>query len=235
MTGLPQGFVLDETPAIALNEGVRGASVGSREAATRETQTLQGPALRQLLIDLAQSQVFNRAIPTGRFAANVNMAAGQLPSGWQPGNVADFQSFGGLRQGMVRPILSLTSPGGQPSSRELDTPKEQELALMSIPGPEKERAANEFLIDRVARSALDRVAFNAFHSRWRSLFGSSYAKDKRGRAASEAWSEYVQSPDYARTVTRQFTGKVNDAIARRASKPVSEMSDAELRRMAGLQ
>lgn len=196
---------------VTVSEGSKG--MGTNEAKTREAQFSSQPQLRQVGRDLATAMYFNDRIPTGRFAARVSEAGQQFPTGWQPQHIADYQSFMGLRQGMAKPLISLMAPAGTTtSSKEMDTPKELELALNSIPGPDKEKGANTFLIDRAGRAALDKMAFNAFTDRWRSRFGSVYAKDKSGRTATSAFDDYKKTPDYQRTVLTPFSQQVQQRV-----------------------
>jgi hypothetical protein len=190
---------------VNVSEGPNGG-VGPREAATREGMYTSTPQLRSMGRDLATAQMFNQRIPTGRFAARVSEAAQQFPSSWQPDNIADYQSFMGLRQSLTKPVISLTAPSGQAtSSKEMDTPKELELAQTMIPGPEKEKGANEYLINRTGRALLDRLAFNAFTQRWQSKYGSAYGKSKAGQTAAQAWAAYQQTPAYKKTVLTPYT------------------------------
>ena len=201
---------------LTLSEGKSG--IGKNEAQTREAQFTSTPQLRTIGRDLAKAQEFNRRIPTGRFNAKINEMGQTFPQSWQPSNVADYQSFLGLRQGMAKPLISLTAPAGSTtSSKEMDTPKELELALTSIPGPEKERQANEYLINRAGRAVLDKIAFNAFTDRWRANHGSVYDKDKRGRTAQQAFAEYQTSPTYKKTVLTPYTSLLSGGG--RAPKP----------------
>lgn len=193
--------------SLVMSDGQSG--VGSNEAKTREAQFGSTPQLRGLLRDLGRAQVYNQRIPTGRWSARMNEVGQEFPPGWKSENVADYQSFMGLRQGMAKPVIAVTAPAGATtSSKEMDTPKELELALMSVPGPDKERGANEFLINRTGTAALDKLAFNSFMDKWRGSFGSVYQKDRRGRTASEAWQEYQKTPDYRRTVMTPLTRQI---------------------------
>lgn len=190
--------------AVTLSEGKKG--IGTNEAKTREAQFASTPQLRTLGRDLAAAQGFNLRIPTGRFAARVSEVGQQFPTSWQPQNIADYQSFMGLRQALAKPVIALTAPAGTTtSSKEMDTPRELELALTSVPGPDKERGANEYLINRTGRAVLDKIAFNAFTDRWRAKYGSVYDKDKSGRTAQQAFADYQTSPAYKRTVLTPFT------------------------------
>ena len=203
MLEMPQSQI---NKSLTISDGQAG--VGSQEAKTREAQFASTPQLRNLLRDLARAQTFNQRLPTGRWKARVNEMGQEFPPEWQnnPRAIADYQSFLGLRQGMAKPVISLTAPAGSTtSSKEMDTPKELELALTSVPGPDKERGANEFLINRTGVAALDKVAFNSFMDRWRADCGTVYAKDQQGRTAQSAWQEYQSSPKYRDTVTTPYT------------------------------
>lgn len=204
--------------SLVVSEGRAG--MGTPEAKTQEAQFTATPQIRQTLRDLATAQVLNKRIPTGRFAARVNEAGQQFPSSWQPQNVADYQSFLGLRQGMAKPVIALSAPAGATtSSKEMDTPKELELALTSVPGPDKERQANEFLINRTGRAAMDKIAFNAFMDRWRSKYGSVYAK-AGGKTANEVYREFTKSPAYKANAETPLTDIIERA-PRRKTKPSS--------------
>lgn len=218
--------VTDPALLMALNGGggAKGDKLTPYEAKTRETQYTATPQLRQTLRDLATAQGFNMKIPTGRFAATVNNGVQQFPSSWQGSDVATYQSMLGLRQALTKPIASLSNPGGAgPSAREMDAVKEQELAQSMIPGPEKERAANEYLINRAGRAALDKIAFNSFSSRWRANHGGSvYAKDKSGRSAEQAFADYQRTPQYRATVLTPYTKLLaNGGRAKPAAKPIA--------------
>lgn len=202
---------------LTVSEGKSG--VGTNEARTREAQFASTPQLRNTLRDLAMAQGYNTRIPTGRFAARVNQGVQEFPTSWQGGDaIPNYQAFLGLRQAMTKPIVALSSPAGTgPSSKEMDAVKEQELAQSMIPGPEKERGANEALINRAGRAALDKVAFNAFSDRWRSKYDSVYGKDPQGRTAQQAWLAYQRSPAYKKTVMTPYTKLL--ANGGRATKP----------------
>lgn len=201
---------------ITISEGRQG--VGAQEAKTREAQFTSTPQLRQIARDLATANVFNQRIPTGRFAANVSGVQQQFPSNWQPKNIADYQSFMGLRQALTKPVISLTAPSGTNiSSKEMDTPRELEMALMSVPGPDKERGANNYLINRAGKATLDKIAFNAFMDRWRANNGSAYGKAKNGQTATQAWASYQNSPQYKRTVLTPYT-KLLSGAPRKAAR-----------------
>lgn len=208
----PDILAILETPQSQINKSVTlsdgQSGIGSNEAKTREAQFASTPQLRGLLRDLGRAQLFNQRIPTGRWKARVSEIGQEFPTDWQsnPQAIADYQSFLGLRQGMAKPVIALTAPAGTTtSSKEMDTPKELELALTSVPGPEKEKGANEFLINRTGVAALDKLAFNSFMDKWRANFGSVYQKDRAGRTASEAWQQYQASPQYRQTVTTPLT------------------------------
>lgn len=217
MLEMPQSQI---NKSLTISDGQAG--VGSQEAKTREAQFASTPQLRNLLRDLARAQTFNQRLPTGRWKARVNEMVQEFPPEWQnnPQAIADYQSFLGLRQGMAKPVISLTAPAGSTtSSKEMDTPKELELALTSVPGPDKERGANEFLINRTGAAALDKVAFNAFMDRWRADRGSVYAKDKQGRTAQSAWQEYQRAPQYKKTVTTPYTEILRSNMPRAKKQP----------------
>ena len=216
-----------------VSEGPNGG-VGPREAATREGMYTSTPQLRSMGRDLATAQYFNQRIPTGRFAARVSGVEQQFPSSWQPNNIADYQSFMGLRQSLTKPVISLTAPTGQAtSSKEMDTPKELELAQTMIPGPEKEQGANEYLINRTGRALLDRLAFNAVTQRWQAKYGSAYGKSKSGQTAAQAWAAYQQSPAYKQTVLTPYTKLLangGSATPPQRAMPASSDIDAILRK-----
>ncbi len=189
---------------VTVSDGQKG--IGSNESRTRESQFVTQPQLRAYARQLAEAQAFNQALPTGRWRMRVNSAQEELPSGWQNGDVANYQSMLGLQQALTKPIISLNNPPGTVTgSKEMDAVKEQEMAQSLIPGPGKERAANEYLINRAGNLILDKTAFNAFSNRWRTKFGSVYGKDARGRDANQAWADYQRSPAYKRTVMTPFT------------------------------
>lgn len=226
--------VTDPALLMALNGGGNGGKMSPYEAKTRENQFSQTPQIRQTLRDLATSQGFNTKIPTGRFAATVNNGVQQFPTSWQPSDVATYQSMLGLRQALTKPIASLSNPGGAgPSAREMDAVKEQELAQSMIPGPEKERGANEYLINRAGRAALDKIAFNSFSSRWRANHGGSvYATDKAGRSAEQAFADYQRSPAYKKTVLTPYTKLLaNGGRAPKEQAVATVKSDADYERL----
>jgi hypothetical protein len=205
---------------VTVSEGQSG--VGSNESKTREAQFSSTPQLRTLARDLARAQYFNQRIPTGRWAAAQANITGKLPPNWVPENMADYQSFMGLRQGMAKPVIALTAPAGTTtSSKEMDTPKELELALTSVPGPDKEHGANQYLIDRTGRAVLDKMAFNAFSDRWRAKYGTVYGKDAGGRTMQKAFSDYQASPAYRKTVMTPFTRLIQP----KAKRPSSGVDD----------
>ena len=195
---------------VTMSDGQAG--VGTNESKTREAQFTSTPQLRTLGRDLARAQYFNKRIPTGRFAATVNEGVQRFPPSWQSGNIADYQSFMGLRQSLAKPVIGLTAPAGTTtSSKEMDTPKELELALTSVPGPDKEKGANEYLINRTGKAVLDKIAFNSFSDRWRAKYGTVYGKDASGRTMAKAFSDYQTSPTYKKTVMTPFTKLIQGA------------------------
>jgi len=188
-----------------VSEGPNGG-VGPREAATRETMYGSDPALHSMGRDLGTAALLNNRIPTGRWAAKQSIISGGLPPGWVPQNVADYQKFSGLMTGLTKPIIALTSPANSTtSSKEFDNPVEVQRAQSQVPGPDKERGANDFFIDRTGRALLDRLAFNAFTQRWQAKYGSTYGKSKSGQTAAQAWAAYQQSPAYKQTVLTPYT------------------------------
>lgn len=222
----PELLSLLEMPQSQINKNVTlsdgQAGVGSNEAKTREAQFASTPQLRGLLRDLGRAQMFNQRLPTGRWKARMSEIGQEFPTDWQsnPQAIADYQAFMGLRQGMAKPVIALTAPAGTTtSSKEMDTPKELELALTSVPGPDKERGANEFLINRTGVAALDKLAFNSFMDRWRANFGSVYGKDKSGRTAQQAWQQYQATPQYRQTVATPLTQLIEQNRPRARSAP----------------
>lgn len=180
--------------------------VGHSESQTRESQFTSTPQLYKMARDLATAHLLNQRIPTGRWEAAQQMLQSKLPPGWKPSNIADFQKLGGVQQTLTKPIISLNSPAGTTiSSKEFDTPAEQVMAKASIPGPDKERDANTFFINRTGRDVLDRNAFNAFSARWRANHNSVYAKAKNGQTMEQAWEAYTASPAYKQTVLTPYT------------------------------
>jgi hypothetical protein len=214
MSNLPPGFVLDNTPAVAVNEGPSGARVGAQEAKTRETQTFELQAMRQMLQDLGRAQYLNRVLPTGRLEAAANIAKSYTPTGWQDEDVGNFQTFNALQRDMLRPWVAMMSPAGTVNGKQFDAAVELQMAQDALPSPRNVESANRAIINRAAQRALDRVARAEFDNRWRARFGSLYTPAPAGQTASEAWAEYTRSPQYQATVARPITPLVDQAIDR---------------------
>jgi len=196
------------------------SDMGHNEAQTREGQFMATPQLWQIGRDLATATALNKAIPGGRYNYHVQSAEQQLPTGmqsaapsvqpipqgWKNTDVANFQEFQGLQQSMLKPLIALTSPNNKGvSAQEMNTPQELIMQKLVTPGPEKERPANQFLINRNGKAVLDRIAFNAFSDRWRANHGTVYGKDKSGRTMQKAWADYMNTPAYKQTVLTPYT------------------------------
>lgn len=201
---------------LGLNVTEGAGNVGSQEAKTREGQQGQNAQLAQFLKNLGRSDAYNRALPTGRWKARVSGVEQEFPSDWQSNNVADYQSFLSLRQSMLKPAISLTTPpGATTSSKEMDTPKELEMAMTVVPGPDKEPAANRAIGDRLGLQAMEQIARNTWMQRWRAKFGTTHAKAPNGLTADEAFMRFMSSPKSA-NVRKPISQIAAEGRARRA-------------------
>lgn len=212
---------------LTVSEGKPG--VGTNEAKTREAQFTANQQTREVLRSLAAAQGYNMRLPTGRFNAAKNdfwqyspsrTQDKNTPEAWKPTQISDYQGFLGLQQELTKPLKSLINPPGTVTGgREMDAVAEQVMAQSMIPGPGKEFRANVDMINRSGRRALDRIAFNAFTSRWRSKHDSVYGKDAKGRTAEQAFADYQRSPEYKKTVLTPYTTLLKNGGRAPVAKP----------------
>lgn len=162
------------------------------ETMTREAAMARNNELRQFMQMNMEAENFNRVLPSGRFQANVNAGVQEFPPSWQsnPKAIADFQSFQGLQQRMLKPSMGIVG-SKQPGSSEMNTPRELEMQERVVPGPSKEAGANRYLNESLFKQAQMQLARNAFAQRWRDANGSIHSKDKAGRIMEEAFSDHM--------------------------------------------
>lgn len=204
------------TNMMGINVTEGAGNVGSQEAKTREGQQAQNAQLKQFMQNLGRAEVYNRVLPTGRWNARVSSVEQQFPSTWQSPDVANYQNFLSLRQSMLKPAISLNTPAGATtSSKEMDTPKELEMAMTVVPGPEKEAGANRAIGDRLGLQAMEQLSRNIWMQKWRQLYGSTHAKNKAGLSADEAFLKFMASPKSA-PVRRPISQIVAEGQTRRA-------------------
>jgi hypothetical protein len=204
------------TNMMGVNVTEGAGNVGSQEAKTREAQQGQIGQLKQFVQNLARAEVYNQALPTGRWKARVNSVQQEFPSSWQNRDVANYQTFMSLRQSLLKPSIALTTPpSATTSSKEMDTPKELEMAMSVVPGPEKESGANRAIADRLSLQAMEQIARNSFMQKWRATYGSTHAKSKTGETADEAFLRFMASPRSA-NVRKPISQIVAEGRARRA-------------------
>lgn len=174
--------------------GGGGGKLGSAEAKTQEAQLSSNGSLVPFMDNLVRSEEMNRRIPTGRWNAKVSDVGQSFPSGWQTGDVSNYQTMMALRQAMLKPAISLNSGGVSTSSKEFDTPRELEMAMSAIPGPDKERGANAAIGSRLYGQAMEQYSRNVASQRWRAKFGSLSAPSKTGRLFEDVFSSFLASP-----------------------------------------
>lgn len=199
------------------NTSEGAGKLGPQEAKTAEQEmTLLGQN-KTLLRNLMNLEVYNRKIPTGRFQAGVKLAAGALPSGWQPQDVSDYQAMGGMQQRLLRPLAGLYA--GRPIGvGEANTPKELEQLATQIPGPKLEPQANRQLFDSAGRDILEGRARLRFLRQWRSKYGSTNKTDPEGRTAEEAFQQAINAIPEGVGPKKPLTTYLDEASAKRTGK-----------------
>ena len=216
----------DLIPAANITMSDGQAGMGNKESGTREDEYKSVQANRQFLGELGRAAAYNNMIPTGRFAARVSDVEQQFPSGWQQGDISNYQAFGALK-GRLIPGIIMGNTGGVFSAKMMDAAAEAERAEKMAPGPHLERGANRQIIDQLGQRAFNDLARNAFMRQWRLQYGSVNAKDKDGDSAETEFSRWANSP-----AGRQHTKpKISDILARQAQGPVKIMGDADYNRL----
>ncbi len=184
--------VTDPAILAQLSGGTTGGDAKSgltrNEMGTRESSQSEAQNLKQFLRMTMEAEAYNRRLPTGRFNAKVNEIGQSFPDSWKSNNIADYQSFMGLRQRMVKPSMGILT-GSTPRSGEMNTPAEVTMQMSAIPGPEKEFGANRYLGDTAGKAAQMRLARNSWQENWRNRYGSTHTPDKRGLTMDAAFDE----------------------------------------------
>lgn len=173
------------------------------------------PALKNLLRMNMQAEIFNRRIPTGRFAANVSEAGQQFPTSWQPSQIGDYQAFLGLRQKMMKPSMGLM--GSKVSASENNAVAERQQNLMAIPGPQNERSANTFLNNDIFKSAQMKLRRDTFADDWRKRYGTTMKRNPRGQTVDEALNEYMDTGPGAKWRDKPLGQYLDEATRKRAA------------------
>ena len=213
--------------SIVSSEGRPGVSKTEDGIIGDEYKSVQ--ANRQFLGELGRAAAYNKMIPGGRFAARVSDVEQQFPTGWQQGDISNYQAFNALK-GRLVPGIIMGNTGGVFSAKMMDAAAEAERAEKMAPGPHLEPGANRQVIDQLGQRAFSDLARNAFMRQWRSQYGSVNAKAKDGSTAESAYIRWANSPE-----GRQYTKpKISDILARKAAQSgdLSKMTDYELRAIA---